>query len=37
MLGADGVIVGSACVRAARQGRRTLSALLSSLRNAIDE
>lgn len=35
--GADGVIVGSACVRAARQGQKQLSALLTDLREALDE
>lgn len=36
-LGADGVIVGSACVRAAREGHRALSTLLAALRRALDE
>lgn len=35
--GADGVIVGSACVRAAREGAHRLSALLTQLREALDE
>ncbi len=37
LAGADGVIVGSACVRAARQGQQQLSALLTELREALDE
>lgn len=36
-LGADGVIVGSACVRAARAGATTLSRLLTELREALDD
>lgn len=35
--GADGVIVGSACVRAARAGSTALSRLLIDLREALDE
>ncbi|MDQ1105210.1 tryptophan synthase alpha chain [Nocardioides zeae] len=35
-MGADGVIVGSACVRAAEAGRGALVSLLSSLRTAVD-
>ncbi|WP_447644922.1 tryptophan synthase subunit alpha [Nocardioides zeae] len=35
-MGADGVIVGSACVRAAEAGRGELTSLLSSLRAAVD-
>lgn len=36
-LGADGVIVGSACVRAARAGAPALSRLLTELREALDD
>jgi tryptophan synthase alpha chain len=35
-LGADGVVVGSACILAAAEGADSLSALLSSLRAAVD-
>jgi tryptophan synthase alpha chain len=35
--GADGVIVGSACVRAAREGEQQLSTFLTELREALDE
>ncbi|MDN5913837.1 MAG: tryptophan synthase subunit alpha [Pseudonocardia sp.] len=35
-LGADGVVVGSACIRAARAGLRPLRTLLDGLRRAID-
>lgn len=35
-LGADGVVVGSACVRAAREGAASLSRLLGDLRGALD-
>ncbi len=35
-LGADGVVVGSAALRAALKGRAELSALLGDLRNGLD-
>jgi tryptophan synthase alpha chain len=35
-MGADGVVVGSACVAAARQGAESLRALVRSVRSAID-
>jgi tryptophan synthase alpha chain len=35
-LGADGVVVGSACIDAARGGERALAAFIASLRDAID-
>jgi tryptophan synthase alpha chain len=35
--GADGVVVGSAALRAALKGRRELSALLDDLRNGLDD